>query len=70
MSDMDEDLWDAQRLARYLGLATATVVCKASQKPHELPPRAPGHKQRWVPEVVRAWVMPAKARGGRPRMPT
>jgi hypothetical protein len=72
MQDDVENLWDAARLAQFLGCSPSTVTAKASRKPDDLPPRVPCHLLRWSPETVRAWAngqMPPKRKPGRPRLP-
>ena len=76
MSEKIEPLWTAAELGAFLGYAERTVVRMASSHPGRLPPRAPTHMLRWVPEVCRTWAassaaaMPApapKPKRGRPR---
>jgi hypothetical protein len=66
-----ENLWDAERLAEFLGYSANTIRGMASRTPEALPPRAPGFKLRWSPDVVRDWVHGAarRAKRGRPRLP-
>lgn len=68
MSADTEPLWTNSDLAAYLGLAETTVTRMASMAPHKLPPRvATLHKQRWVPEVCRRWVLENSVAVGQPR---
>lgn len=69
----DENLWDATRLAQFLGLSPKTIVDKASKAPNTLPPRVAHLRNlRWVPAVCREWVMQSangRSKVGRPRLP-
>lgn len=73
MHDADEDdLWDAARLGKFLGLSPVTIQAKASRAPHTIPPRVAHMRSlRWVPSVCRAWVVQGNTRPkiGRPRLP-
>ena len=65
----DEDLWDAERLGKFLGLSPKTIVAKASQAPDTIPPRVVHLRVlRWVPSVCRSWVLQGNTRPklGRP----
>lgn len=72
--DNDEPLWDRKALAEFIGYSEATIQTMATKQPERLPPRVAGlGRPRWVPSVVRAWVV-AKVRelrrsraGGRAR---
>lgn len=72
MRDEPERLWDAEDLARFLGLALSTVLSMTSRCPDRLPPRVAAlHAPRWLPSVVLAWAEkqsgPTRRKGGRPR---
>lgn len=70
---MNETLWTARELAKFLGYCESTVARMVSEKPHKLPPRvATLTRPRWLPETVHAWaasnsVMPRAPHVGRPR---
>lgn len=71
MSD-DEDLWDADRLAKFLGLSPSTIATKATRAPDTIPPRVQHMRNlRWVPSVCREWAVSGNKRSkiGRPRLP-
>ncbi|PTB29693.1 hypothetical protein C9I56_06980 [Paraburkholderia caribensis] len=69
----DETLWTFRELANYLGYAPTTIQSMVTQKADRLPPRVEClGRPRWVPSVVRAWVVeqstrPKPATRGRPR---
>lgn len=70
-----ERLWALADLAAYLGYAVTTVERMSTQAPDRLPPRVAGLRNRWSPDVVRAWAKersgastkPAPVKIGRPR---
>jgi predicted DNA-binding transcriptional regulator AlpA len=73
MGEAMEELWTHKELAKFLGYSPASVQTMVTKKPASLPPRVAGlGRPRWVPSVVRDWVVaqstqPAPTQRGRPR---
>ncbi|WP_080402176.1 hypothetical protein [Burkholderia ubonensis] len=71
--ESEENLWSYKELAAFLGYSPASVQSMVSQRAEQLPPRVAGlGRPRWVPSIVRAWVIEQstrfpKAKAGRPR---
>lgn len=72
-ADEIENLWSFKELAAFLGYSPASVQSMVSQHPERLPPRVAGlGRPRWVPSIVRAWVIEQSTHArqttrGRPR---
>lgn len=68
-----EELWTNVELAKYLGYSPASIQTMVTKKPGSLPPRVAGlGRPRWVPSVVRDWVVAQSVsesteKRGRPR---
>jgi hypothetical protein len=74
MMEDEETLWTGKELAAFLGYSPTTIASMATKLPHRLPPRVVVlGRLRWVPSVVRQWVIDQSVAGrtpvrlGRPR---
>lgn len=57
MDEQEDEVWDAKKLAGFLGYSEETVRGYSTAKPERLPPRIAGvRRPLWLKHVVLKWL--------------